>query len=95
MLIKTDAYEPIAAALKAVAHPVRISIILLLTEREEMSVTEITEALDREQATVSQHLQKMKLFGFLCTRREGKFVQYSLKKDQLIDLIKVSQGLVA
>ncbi len=94
MLIEADQYDRVADILKAVAHPVRLGVIALLAERKEMSVTELTQALEREQATVSQHLQKMKLFGFLGTRRDGKFVQYFLKEHQLIDILKLVGQLV-
>lgn len=94
MLTQTDKLEQVATLLKAVAHPVRLGVIHLLTEHKELSVTEMTEALDREQATVSQHLQKMKLFGFLGTRRDGKFVQYFLKEKKLVDVLEAAGQLV-
>lgn len=95
MHLETDKYEQVTAILKAMAHPVRLSIIHLLTEQKEMSVSDITQALDREQATISQHLQKMKLFGFLGTRREGKFVHYFLVEDRLPDVLRVIEKLAS
>ena len=76
-----------AFILKAVAHPVRLRIISLLGEQEELSVGTLCEKVDCEQSAVSHHLINMKLKGLLVSRREGKQVLYSLRDHELLKII--------
>ncbi len=69
--------------LKAIAHPMRISIISLLEDGRKMTVTEIHEKLEIEQSTTSHHLGILKDKGVLSSKREGKNTLYSLKNENL------------
>lgn len=73
--------------LKAMAHPIRISILGLLEEKKKMSVTEIHELLHIEQSTASHHLGILKDKGVLSSKREGKNTYYFLKHDNLSAII--------
>lgn len=77
-----------AAKLRAISHPMRIAIIDLLANGRKLSVTEIYEALDIEQATASHHLNILKSKGLLLSKREGKKIYYSLKNVTLTDIIE-------
>jgi ArsR family transcriptional regulator len=65
--------------LRAIAHPIRLSILQILHERKSLSVTEIYEALDIEQAVASHHLRIMKNKDVVSVKREGKNSLYSLR----------------
>lgn len=73
--------------LKAIAHPMRIAIIGLLEEGLELTVTEIHEKLGIEQSTTSHHLGILKDKDVLISRREGKNTFYSLKHENLKNII--------
>jgi DNA-binding transcriptional ArsR family regulator len=79
--------EAAASKLRAMAHPMRIAIIDLLKEEKKMSVTQIYERLDIEQAAASHHLNILKTKGVLVSKREGKMIHYSLKNKALTDII--------
>jgi len=79
--------ERAAYVLKAVAHPVRISIIDLLNQKEEISVGEITDILEIDQALVSHHLIKMRDKGILGIRREGRNIYYRLTDKTITNII--------
>lgn len=79
--------ERAAYVLKAVAHPVRIGIVDLLNQRSELSVGELTEALEIEQASVSHHLIKMRDKGILDTRRDGRNIYYHLTDETITNII--------
>ncbi len=80
--------EQMAGRLRAIAHPVRIAIIELLSHVDQLSVTEIYQRLDLEQAAASHHLNIMKNKGILKSRRAGKKIYYSLMSNTLSDIIK-------
>jgi DNA-binding transcriptional ArsR family regulator len=79
--------EKAAYILKAVAHPVRLAVIDLLSKHNQMSVNEICDALHCEQSLLSHHLINMKLRGILQSNKEGLNVYYSLKEKEIIKLI--------
>ncbi len=80
--------EQLASRLKAIAHPVRIAIIEMLSNDSRLSVTEIYQLLDIEQAAASHHLNIMKNKGILESKREGKKIFYSLQKESLSEIIQ-------
>lgn len=80
--------EQAAGKLRAISHPMRIAIIDLLADGNKLSVTEIYEALDIEQATASHHLNILKNKGVLNSRREGKKIYYELQNVALTDIIE-------
>lgn len=68
-----------AEMLRALAHPLRLSIVALLDEEGALTVTEIHEALGIEQAVASHHLGIMKTKGMLNVERDGRNCRYSLR----------------
>jgi len=79
--------EIAASKLRAIAHPMRIAIVDLLTSNPKMTVTEIYENLNIEQASASHHLNILKNKGLLDSRRDGKMIYYSLKFEHLTEVI--------
>ena len=65
--------------LKVIAHPVRLAILDLLTENSRMTVLEIQEALNLEQAIASQHLTLMEDKGVLISEKVSRNKYVSLR----------------
>ena len=68
----------IVKILRVVADPNRLRILLLL-EREELSVAELQDILAMGQSTISTHLSQLKQAGLVEDRRTGKNNLYRLK----------------
>jgi ArsR family transcriptional regulator len=66
--------------LKALADPVRLRILHLLLDAEEICVCHIHEALGLPQPTVSRHLAYLRKHGLVIGRKEGQWVHYRLAK---------------
>jgi DNA-binding transcriptional ArsR family regulator len=66
-----------AAYLKAVGDPLRIRIVRSL-QVGPLSVSDIAELLGQEIGAVSHHLRVLYHADIVNTRREGKFIYYSL-----------------
>jgi len=86
--LKPEQLEKAANMLKAIAHPVRISILNLLQEGEKLTVSEIHTKLNIEQSTTSHHLGILKDKDVLSSKRDGKNTYYFLKHDQLSRVIE-------
>jgi ArsR family transcriptional regulator, arsenate/arsenite/antimonite-responsive transcriptional repressor len=82
--------------LKALAHPTRLAIVQLLADKraqgiddetccgvEEICVCKITEVFDVSMATISHHLRLLREAGLIEGRREGAWIYYSLRRDDL------------
>ncbi len=84
--------EQAASILKAVAHPIRLSILQLLQQQDRLSVNEICEQLGSEQSLTSHHLSNMKLKGVLKSQREGQRIYYSVKFKELSHLLQCMEN---
>src|SRR5271170_85682 len=67
----------IVKILRAAADPNRLRILLLL-QKEELSVAELQEILVMGQSTISTHLSQLKQAGLVEDRRTGKSSLYTL-----------------
>lgn len=85
--IDIEKLERAASKLRAMAHPMRIAIVDLLTVNKRLTVTEIYNKLNIEQATASHHLNILKNKGLLESKRDGKMILYALKNDALTRLV--------
>jgi len=90
-MIKTsldpEKLECMASKLKALGHPVRISIIDLLEKNDKLTVSQIQEHLQIEQAATSNHLRILKDQSIVKSERDGKNKFYSLKLLKLAEIV--------
>jgi len=80
-----------AYTLKAISNGTRLCVISLLSEKEEMNVSQLGEELQCEQSLLSHHLTDMRAKGILNCRRDGKNCYYSLKNKQIVQIIECIQ----
>ena len=73
---------------QAIADPTRVRILAALL-RAELCVCELVDALEVSQSTLSSHLQVLRQTGMVITRKEGRWIYYSLgkRKAALMDAI--------
>jgi ubiquinone/menaquinone biosynthesis C-methylase UbiE/biotin operon repressor len=81
----------ILKTLKLISDPSRLRLLLLL-EREELSVAELQEILSMGQSRISTHLSQLKAAGIVEDRKQGKNSLYRLRDRQLIDLLHSAAG---
>jgi ArsR family transcriptional regulator, virulence genes transcriptional regulator len=81
--LNPESLEKAAGMLRAIAHPVRISIVGCLEDGKRKTVTEIHKQLGIEQSTASHHLGILKDKDVLASKREGKNTRYFLKHENL------------
>ena len=89
-LVQLSADETHVEAFKALAHLSRLQIFFLLVKAErEMSVGEIQEAVEIAGPTLSHHLDILRRAGLVESRREERYVYYTLKRDTVTDLVRL------
>ncbi len=79
---------------RAINHKLRQVILQLIGDRDKITVTEIFLHLRLEQSVASQHLAILRKSGFVKTKREGKFIYYSVNRQRLLDLNKFVDELL-
>ena len=85
--LNSEVMEQAAYTLKAISQGTRLCVISLLSEQEELNVSQLVEQLNCEQSLLSHHLTDMRAKGILNFRREGKNCYYSLKNKQIVQII--------
>jgi len=73
-------------ALKVLANEDRLLLLCQLSQGE-MSVSELEEALDIRQPTLSQQLAVLRTEGAVDTRRQGKRIYYRVADPQLLQVL--------
>ena len=86
-LINLDKIISATSLLKGVAHPIRLSIMELLSTNSRMCVTDIHERVGVEQAVASQHLRILKDKGILESEKVGKKSFYFIKNEKFKQLL--------
>lgn len=78
--------EALVALLKALADPIRLRLVNLISHRGEVCACDLPDALDRSQPTVSHHLKVLTEAGILTREQRGRWAWFSLCCDPLKDL---------
>lgn len=78
----------LAAALKALADPVRLRLVSLIATSPtgEVCACDLPESLDRSQPTVSHHLSLLVNAGVLEREQRGKWAWFRLRHERLTEL---------
>ncbi len=69
---------------KALADDTRQRILVMLLE-DEMCVSDIVEAFDMSQPTISHHLGVLKQLRLVTSRKDGKHVFYAINRDNVVE----------
>lgn len=82
---KDAMYDGLSKLLKALANPLRLEIIEMLSQGEK-SVEGVVKTTNLSVANASQHLQVLKNNNIVKSRKEGHYVFYSLVNDEFLVL---------
>jgi DNA-binding transcriptional ArsR family regulator len=91
--VSTPLYLTKAEFFKALAHPARIRVLELLSEREH-AVSEMLPAVGIEAAHLSQQLALLRKMNLVVTRKEGSTVIYSLVSQQVAELLTAARRIL-
>jgi ArsR family transcriptional regulator len=70
-------------SLRALAHPARLEIVAHIAARGPLCVCHLHEDLDYTQPTISKHLSILRKAGLVESRREGRWVYYTVGETAL------------
>ena len=86
-----EALELVAARFKVLSEPLRLRILREL-EEGELSVSDLSEAVDASQPNVSKHLKILQDAGFVGRRQSGNTVYCFISDPSVFELCRVVCG---
>lgn len=92
-----DVAERLAARVKALSDPTRLTIAVALAGGEELCVCDLGWVTERAENLVSHHVRTLRSLGLAASRRDGKMVLYRLTDAgrALLDAVLATNGVVA
>lgn len=88
--MKEENIQKAAKSLKAMAHPLRLKILCVISERE-LPVMDIVEQVGTTQSNVSQHIDILREKGIITSRREGSKIFCQVADKEIIHLLGAMQ----
>jgi DNA-binding transcriptional ArsR family regulator len=87
---RLEAADEHVEAFKALAHLSRLQIFFMLVRaRREMSVGEMQAELEIPGPTLSHHLDGLRRAGLLESRKEERYIYYSVKRETVTTLTRL------
>lgn len=83
---KLALFTQFAAVAKSLGHASRLELLEQLAQGER-SVEVLAERTGLSVANTSQHLKQMRRTGIVGSRRDGKFILYSLADEAVLDVV--------
>lgn len=77
--IEDERIQDMTQVIKAMAHPVRLGVLLALDEYGALSVKDMCEMLEVEQSLLSHYLSHMRRNGLIEAKRQGKSIYYVMR----------------
>jgi DNA-binding transcriptional ArsR family regulator len=77
-------------ALKALAHQGRLDVFFTLVKaRGELAAGEVQAALGLPGPSLSRHLDQLRRAGLVQSRRQERFIYYSVRPEMVSDLVRL------
>lgn len=88
--VKLHADEAHVEAFRALAHLTRLQVFFFLVRaRREVAAGEIQEAIEVPWPTLSHHLGLLRRAGLIQSRKEERYVYYSVKRVMVSELVRL------
>lgn len=87
--------DSLAAAFKAISHPVRMRILEILSRQSDpMCVCHIESRFTLSQPTISHHLRLLRKAGLVNSERRGTWIYYSVRKEGVQPLYSFMTSII-
>ena len=73
--------EDLANIFKLLGDESRLNIVFILFKNNSLNASDLLKGLNIEQPTLSHHMRPLLSYKIVTSKREGKFMYYSLNKD--------------
>jgi len=91
--IDTVQTKKAALTLRALNHKLRQQMVKIIDDNKQMPVTQIYVKLRLEQSVASQHLAILRRANIVITKREGKFIYYTVNYARIKEVMGFVENL--
>src|SRR5213593_3721911 len=89
-LAQLEASDVHVEAFKALAHLTRLQVFFFLVRAKgEVSAGEIQQGVGVPGPTLSHHLDQLRRAGLIESRKEERYIYYSVRRDTVTALVRV------
>jgi DNA-binding transcriptional ArsR family regulator len=81
--VNSNSFSQLGQVLALAANEVRLKIIFLLEEENELCPCDLSDILGMSIPAISQHLRKLKDGNIIEARKEGQTIFYSLRSEHM------------
>ena len=89
--VEMNQLDSAAEIMRALSHPLRMKIMGFIDKNKSVNVNKIYNTLGLEQSITSQHLRILRKVDLVKTKRDGKFIYYSLNYDKIRKVNKMME----
>lgn len=82
-----EQFERVSVVLRALASPIRVAIVELLSIHHRLHVHEIVDGIGTTQALTSQHLRVLRHAQLVVREQDGRQVSYRLRNPDLVAVV--------
>ncbi len=82
------AVDAAVALFAALAHPVRLTVLLALSRQEGLTVGQLTELAQAEQSAMSHQLRALRDARLVTSERDGRRIRYRLHDEHVAHIIE-------
>tara|TARA_B100001741_G_C16286625_1_gene474827 strand:+ start:218 stop:505 length:288 start_codon:yes stop_codon:yes gene_type:complete len=79
-----------AALLKSIGHPIRVQIMIALSQKTSMTVNSLSQQLNIDQPVMSLHLAILRKKSIIKVKRNGKQSEYSISNISVKQIINIA-----
>lgn len=91
---KAASQQMLASVFKALGHPTRLGLALMLQDGERCVCELVEELGGGQQSNISQHLAVLRGAGLLASRKEGLSVYYRLRHPEVLELVRSAERML-
>ena len=81
LLELNDSFDLLSNALNLAGNKVRLQILFLLSQEQELCVCDLSDMLNMKISAISQHLRKLKDRNIVYTERKAQTIFYNLSEE--------------
>jgi len=93
-VLDTDSIKKASLVIRSINHTLRQQMLKVIDEAGEINITDLYTKLNLEQSVCSQMTAILRKQGIVKTRRDGKWIWYSIDYERLKKVISLAEQML-
>ena len=88
-MYKTSKSQKVATILKSIGHPIRVRILLILSDNKSITVSQLSKDLLIDQPVMSLHLAILRKLNIISVQKQGKESFYTIIDNSVKQVVSI------